>query len=111
MSNPYAFKDGREGNGKLVEGTFMLGMDVDIRQVLENGERDLLELGLELKVKKCQIMSTHDKHMVLGAPTSIPVAVLKRQFVLAIKASEARILSDVTERHDKSNRREEGNRV
>ena len=41
--------------------------------------------------------------MVLGTPTIIPVAVLKRQLVLAIKASEARILSDVIERHDKSN--------
>ena len=78
MSNPYAFKDGREGTSKMVEGSFILGMNVDIRQVLENGEIDLLELGLELKVKKCQILSTHDKHMVLGAPTSVPVAILKR---------------------------------
>ena len=41
--------------------------------------------------------------MVLGTPTSIPVAVLKRKLVLAIQASEARILSDVTGRHGKSN--------
>ena len=99
----YAFKDGREGNSKLVEGTFMLGLDVDIRQVLENGEMDVLELGLELKIKKRQILSTHDKHMVLGTPTSIPVAVLKRQRVLAIHAREARTLSEVTGRYNKSN--------
>ena len=78
MTNNCIFSDGKVKNSKTVECYFGLGMDVSIIQVLEEGEMDILLCGLKLRVKKCQVLATHDKHMFLGAPNCIPTTVVKK---------------------------------
>ena len=55
----------------------VLGMDVEVNQVLKAGESDITKTRVEIKAKHCQIIDTHDKHMVLGVPTIIPPNVVK----------------------------------
>ena len=85
-----------------MECCFVLGMDVDITPVLEEGKMDILECRLELRAKKCQILATNDKHMILGAPTCISMAVVKRKFMLALKEITMRIMKDTTGRYNKN---------
>ena len=60
MSSSYAFHKIREGQGKIAEGSFIMGMDCNIREVIEGGEMDIREYGLEFQVKMCQILATHN---------------------------------------------------
>ena len=96
----YTFMDGKEGNAKTAECCFVLANDVDIIQVPEKEEIDILACKLELRVKTCHILATHNKHTTLGVNTGTPMAVTKRQLILVLKESTTRIINDTIGRCD-----------
>ena len=77
-------------------------MGADTIKTIKDGEMDTRECRMELTVKRCQILATHNKHMILGAPTCVPVPVMTRQFNIVLKSSEERILQDALGRYNKN---------
>ena len=54
VSNPYAFSNGRQGNSKTVNLCMVMGMDEDIKLMLEKWKMDLSERGVEIRKKPGQ---------------------------------------------------------
>ena len=102
LANPYVFIDGKKGNTKPVEMCLVPGMDVDVAQVLKDGESDITEQGVEIRAKPFQVIDTYDKHMILGVPTSIPPNVVKQQLIRAMNDSEERVRGEKLGLYDKS---------
>ena len=68
MASSYAFCDINEGQARATKRTFIVDMDADIRKSKE-GKMNIRECGMEPTVKKCQMLATHNKHIILGTPT------------------------------------------
>ena len=102
VPNTFAFTDAKQGTSKVVELCMIIGMDEEIVPTLEAWEMDLAEKGIEIKEKKCQLLNTHDKHMILGCPTSLPPSLVARQCKAAFEEAEKKIREDKQGLYDQS---------
>ena len=59
----------------------ILGMNVDIAPVIDEDELSILEHGVELKAKHCQVLETHDKHILMGTSTSLSLSGVKMEAI------------------------------
>ena len=102
VPNKFAFTDAKLGTSKVVELCMIIGMDKEIVPTLEAWEMDLAEKGIEIKEKKCQLLHTHDKHMILGCPTSLPPLLVERQCKAAFEDGEKKIKGNKQGLYDQS---------
>ena len=72
----------------------IIGMDVEIEPRLVDWRTDLEERGVIIRKKPGQIINTFDNYMLLGTPTPLPEAVVKRGLTKAFNEVEERVRKD-----------------
>ncbi len=77
IPNPMAFSNVNQDGGRVIKGSAVMGLSIDLKECLDDAAGDLQSMGCSLFYKKCQEVDTVSKLILLGVPNSIKEEVIQ----------------------------------
>ncbi len=88
-----AFDSINQDGGRTIKGSAVMGFSLDPQKCLEEAAGDLRHMGCAIYYKQCQEVNTIAGQLLLGAPNTIKVEVVKQTLDEELKLVEQKLLS------------------
>jgi hypothetical protein len=94
IPNKRVFDSVNQDGGRAIKGSAIMGFSLDPRKCLDEAAGDLNHMGCAIFYKQCQEVSTIARQILLGAPNTIQVDIIKQTMDEELKLVEQKLLSD-----------------
>jgi hypothetical protein len=106
IPNKRAFDGVNQDGSRSIKGSAIMGFSLDPQKCLDEAAGDLHHMGCAIFYKQCQEVSTIARQILLGAPNTIKVDIIKQTMDKELKLVEQKLLSDDNAEYRPSKRRQ-----
>jgi hypothetical protein len=100
-----AFDSIYQDGGRAIKGSAVMGFSLDPQECLAEAAGDLRHMGCAIYYKQCQEVNTIARQLLLGAPNTIKVEVVKQTLDEELKSLEKKLLAKNNAKYKFSQRR------